>query len=145
MIDKLHIENFKSIREIDIDFNSDVNIIVGDNETGKSTILEAISMALTSQIQGRYIGSELSPYLFNKYIVEEYIEEIRAGKTVDPPQILIEIYLTDDEEYSELKGTNNSSRRDTNGVYLSIEFDDSYSDLYRIKSVYLCKKGLVFI
>jgi len=75
MIEKIYIENFKVIKRLELDFNSDINIIVGDNETGKSTIIEAINMALTGQINRRYINTELTPYLFNKEIQKEYIEK----------------------------------------------------------------------
>ena len=36
------IQNFKSLRNLKIQFNNGLNILVGDNEAGKSTILEAI-------------------------------------------------------------------------------------------------------
>jgi len=66
MIQKIYVENFKALEKLELVFNDDLNIIVGDNETGKSTLLEAIGMALTGQLYGRYISMELSPYLFNK-------------------------------------------------------------------------------
>ena len=47
IIKKVKIENFKSIREIEIPFdkvgNSYTKIFVGINESGKSNILEALS------------------------------------------------------------------------------------------------------
>ena len=47
-IKKVHIENFKRFhKSFDIEFNQGINIIVGDNESGKSTILEAIYLALS--------------------------------------------------------------------------------------------------
>lgn len=42
-IQKLRIENFRSINEIEIDLNTKINILVGTNESGKSNILRAIS------------------------------------------------------------------------------------------------------
>ena len=61
MIKRVIIENFKGIKHTDITF-SQKNVIVGNNGVGKSTILEAISLALG---QGNY-GFELTPYLFHK-------------------------------------------------------------------------------
>ena len=43
-IKKLVIKNYKKYRDISIELNSGINIFVGDNNSGKSTILEAISM-----------------------------------------------------------------------------------------------------
>lgn len=38
-IDSLHVENFKSIREVDVEF-SDLNVFVGQNAAGKSNLFE---------------------------------------------------------------------------------------------------------
>lgn len=42
-INKLIVENFKKFRSrLEIDFNDEINILIGDNESGKSTILKAL-------------------------------------------------------------------------------------------------------
>ena len=50
MIKKIFIKNYKIFEHFDIELNEDLNIIVGNNETGKSTILEAINLALTKRL-----------------------------------------------------------------------------------------------
>ena len=66
-IKKVHIENFKRFhKSFDIEFNQGINIIVGDNESGKSTILEAIYLALTGLYNCRNIKNELTQFIFNK-------------------------------------------------------------------------------
>ena len=42
----LYIKGFKKFNEITIQFNEHTNILVGENEAGKSTILEAIKIVL---------------------------------------------------------------------------------------------------
>ena len=42
----IHIEGFKKFRKFDMEFNPKVNILVGENEAGKTTILEAIKLVL---------------------------------------------------------------------------------------------------
>jgi putative ATP-dependent endonuclease of OLD family len=42
-IEKVIIQNFKTLRNFEITLNKELNIIVGDNEAGKSTLLEAIN------------------------------------------------------------------------------------------------------
>ena len=42
-IKSLHIENYKCYENVDVEFNNSTNIIVGNNEAGKSTILEALN------------------------------------------------------------------------------------------------------
>ena len=41
-IKSLHIEGFKKFATLDVQFNEHMNILVGENEAGKSTILDAI-------------------------------------------------------------------------------------------------------
>lgn len=89
-IEKVNIENYKCFKgKFTIEFNPGVNILVGDNEAGKSTILEAINLSLTGIIGGRYLKNELSQYLFNREVVSHYLFELRRGNNPVPPQIII--------------------------------------------------------
>lgn len=60
MIDKIIIKNFKSFENFELSFGKNINTIVGNNESGKSIILEAINLVLTKTINGRYLDNELS-------------------------------------------------------------------------------------
>lgn len=51
-LSNIHIENFKGIKNADIDFGRSVNLIIGDNGTGKTSVLEAISVALGGFLSG---------------------------------------------------------------------------------------------
>lgn len=130
MIKRLVIKNFKIFDEFELSLNPDLNIIVGDNEAGKSTVLEAISLALTRKIGGRQIDHELSPFLFNKAAARAYFDAIREGAPAPPPRILIELYLCDETELQTLKGTNNSRKENLPGIKLEIEFDEEYGAEY---------------
>ena len=48
-IKSLHIEGFKKFISLDVQFNEHMNILVGENEAGKSTILDAIKTVLNQQ------------------------------------------------------------------------------------------------
>lgn len=87
-IKSMHIEGFKKFESLDIIFNKHTNILVGDNESGKSTILEALAIVLNQ----KYRNSDKSVLrdLFNKNIVEVFSQE-RSIKTL--PRILIEVEL----------------------------------------------------
>lgn len=41
-IKKIHIENYKSLKEVDIELNEGVNVFIGKNNTGKSNIADAL-------------------------------------------------------------------------------------------------------
>lgn len=43
-ISKIKIHNFRRFRDIEILFNRGRNILVGDNESGKSSVLQAIDL-----------------------------------------------------------------------------------------------------
>lgn len=126
MIQSVHIVNYKIFDDFWLDLNSDLNIVVGDNEAGKSTILEAIGLALTKRLHGKQVDYELSPYLFNQKIANAFVQKIKSGERVKPPEILIELYLSDDAELQSLSGTVNSQKTDCVGVKLEIVFNQEY-------------------
>ncbi|NVK74743.1 MAG: AAA family ATPase [Oceanospirillaceae bacterium] len=129
-IKKLVIDNFKCFKErFDLELNSGLNIIVGENEAGKSTILEAINLALTGLLNGRYLRSELNQYLFNDQSVKEYLNSLTTDSPIEPPSILIEIYI-EGEGVELLEGNGNSSGTADKGISLSIEFDEKYTAEY---------------
>jgi len=132
IIDKVIIENFKSFRgKFSIDLNTGLSIIVGDNEAGKSTILEAINLALTGLYNGRYLRNELSQYLFNDTSVKEYIASLTNEHPLTPPTILIELYVSGGEgEENFLEGNGNSDKRNCSGISLKIEFNEDYKPEY---------------
>jgi AAA15 family ATPase/GTPase len=43
-VQKFQVQNFKSLQDITIYFNKDVNVLTGKNNSGKTTVLEAISL-----------------------------------------------------------------------------------------------------
>lgn len=130
------IENFKCFeRKFNLDLNKNLNILVGDNETGKSTILEAIHLALTGWIYGKYLGSELTQSLFNKKIVDEYLASLKTGKRLLPPSIVIELYfeIEDDSIKATLEGNGNSCKQKACGIQFKIWFDEKkYQEEYEI-------------
>lgn len=51
-LEHIEITNFKGIQYEDFSFTPEVNLIIGDNGTGKTSILEAISVALGGFLAG---------------------------------------------------------------------------------------------
>lgn len=131
MIDKVIIKNFKSVESLSLNINKDINILVGDNEQGKSTILEAINLALTASLNKRSIHNEISPFIFNRKTVNNYLKLLRNKTTTEPPKILIEVYFEESDTVASLKGTNNSLKEDAWGISLSIELDEEFADEYK--------------
>ncbi len=135
MIEKIKIKNFKCFKgEFELNLNQGINILVGNNEAGKSTILEAVHMALSGIFRGKTIRGNLSQYLFNNEVVSEYIDSVNSGFSLEAPYILIEIYLTDNS-FPILEGdnfTDKNKKGRTSGIGLKIAFDEKYSQEYEI-------------
>ena len=129
-ITKVVVKNYRCLRDCTTILNDKLNVIVGNNECGKSTLLEAIHLTLSGQLNGRPLATELHPYLFNQSAVREYIETLQAGQVAPPPAILIELYFADVPELAECKGTNNSLKENVPGVKLIIEFNEDYNPEY---------------
>lgn len=53
MIESLHIKNFKNFKELTIEKLGRINLIVGKNNVGKSSLLEAISIYITNGEESR--------------------------------------------------------------------------------------------
>lgn len=125
MIEKIIIENFKCFNgRFELEFNKDTNILVGNNGIGKTTIIEAIHMALTGTFKGKSIKNSLNEYFFNKKIVEEYLKDFRNS---EKPKILIELYV-DNKKFPNLQGdyfkNSKNYNGDISGISLIIEFNE---------------------
>lgn len=133
VIEKVRIENFKCIKgTFELDLKQGINILVGNNEAGKSTILEAIHMALCGVFRGKTIKGNLSQYLFNYEVVNEYLNNINQGIINEAPYILIELYLSEGA-FPILEGDRFSDKSRlgrTNGIALKIAFDEKYNEEY---------------
>ena len=129
-VDRIKIVNFKCFKdEFNLELNDGLNILVGDNESGKSTILEAIHLALTGLFNGKYLKYELTQYLFNNEVVSEYLQNIADGNTAILPHVLIEIFIKGDD-LALFEGNGNSEKTKACGISLEIAFDEKYQPEY---------------
>jgi len=134
MIERIVIENYRKFARLEIEPNPGMNILVGDNEVGKSTVLEAINLALTGRINGRWAGDEKNPFWFHKPRVDEFFDKYGTPNQVEAPSIQIELYFSgevDDPDLHRLRGVHNSkseagSKTDCPGVRLQIRPADDY-------------------
>lgn len=113
MIEKVKIRGYRIYRETTFTPSEGMNIIVGGNQSGKSTLVEAITLALTGRINGKLAQEELNPHWFNTAIVREFLDARRAGQTPELPTIEIEIFLKDEDAMLPLSGAHHSVRPTT--------------------------------
>ena len=132
-ITKLKITNFKCYEDtFSLDLNDGLNIIVGNNESGKTTILEAIQLALTGLLNGRPLRNDQAGYLFNLSTQDKYLKSLGTATPLPPPAITIELFFSGaSSELAELEGDGNSEKAKASGVVYKIEFDEeNYKDAY---------------
>lgn len=99
MIERVRILGYRKFRELNFEPHQRLNILVGDNDAGKSTLLEAITLALTGRVSGRLASDEVNPFWFNAAIVKEFFAARSAGETSAPPAIEIEVFVRDYDDF----------------------------------------------
>lgn len=130
MIKKIVIKNYRVFRDFELDLHPGMNILVGDNGAGKSTILEAINIALTGRLGRIQLSQDLSPYLFNSEVVAEYLTALAADQNTIPPEFIIELYFEGGDDLASLVGTNNLLGEDVPGVRVRASIDHEYAQEY---------------
>ncbi len=129
IITKLKILNFKSFEKFELEFSEGANVIVGNNEAGKSTILEAIHLCLTGYLHGKILKNDLTQYIFNKKIEQEFLQSINEGNPVLPPVVDIELFLKG-EGLGKLSGDGNSDKISSISILYRVELDKNFQDDY---------------
>ena len=120
-ITKIKLYNFRRFREFVIEPNTKNNILIGDNESGKSTILEAID--LVSGGNNRRVEAIGLDNLLNIEAITEFINSDRCY--ADLPKLRVELYLSGASDPS-VNGENNSDKIECDGIKLVCEPNEDY-------------------
>jgi AAA15 family ATPase/GTPase len=124
-VKSIKLTNFKKFKDEHLEFNDDVNIFVGDNNAGKSTILEALEVVLNYNYRGRPFNTEFTPDIFNKDAVQQFLASDKSAKHL--PSLTIEAFIDGVPEY---RGTNNFLKVDAQGITVQVCFDATLEDVY---------------
>jgi predicted ATP-dependent endonuclease of OLD family len=73
-IQQLKIENFRGIREMEIDFHPRLNVFAGKNGVGKTTILDALGRTIDIARLNHVAGNERQDLESNAIIYPDYIQ-----------------------------------------------------------------------
>lgn len=121
-IKSIHIEGFKKFQQFDMSFNEKMNILVGENEAGKTTILEAIKLVLN---QGyRLADKSYLEDLFNKDLVQHF-EDNPCLENLPQIRIDLEFGLDDKAKNSEIFfGEHNAKEVAAYGISFICKFDE---------------------
>jgi len=77
-IASIHIKNYRGLKDHSIEFNQGINVIIGENNAGKTTILKALGLIFDSSARRR----------LNRHDFYQGIEDIE-----NPPSITISVKL----------------------------------------------------
>ncbi len=128
-IKHLTIEGFKKFVSFQMDFNEHMNILVGENEAGKSTILDALRTVLNQQY--RNADKAILRDLFNVDMVKEF-QKHPGIRTL--PRIKIEVQLELDPNrkdadyfYGQVYGSR-TQQPEKYGIRFECSFDEELGD-----------------
>ena len=118
----IHIEGFKKFRKFDMEFNPKVNILVGENEAGKTTILEAIKLVLNQTY--RFADKSYLEDLFNKDLVKQFKDNPQE-ENLPIIRIDLEFSLDKTAKNSErFYGEHNIAKKAAYGISFQCRFDE---------------------
>lgn len=121
-ITKLILINFKRFDTLDLELDPTMNILIGDNEAGKSTILLALDLALSAS-RTKVESFGLEP-LFNKKAVDGFLAK-PVKRRADLPILSVELFLPDHGRH-DLNGKGNSLNDYHEGLRFSCEPSPDY-------------------
>lgn len=131
-INKIRIQNYKLFRDVTIRVNQGYNIFVGNNDSGKSTLLELLQIVISGKLNNYSFDRQLKVTCFNQQVREEFKKKLEQDELIgELPKITAEIYFHDEGTASELKGTNNSLGDDCPGIQMSVIFNPMYAEAFK--------------
>lgn len=121
-INKIKLHNFKRFQEFTVEFNPKINLLIGDNEAGKSSILSAINIVLSgsrNKIESLGLDS-----FFNLNTIQSFLSSNKSYENL--PVLYIELYLNE-QSNPDLNGKANSDNIICDGLRLICEPNDDLS------------------
>lgn len=116
ILQKIKLRNFKRFETFDANLDRSLNLLIGDNEAGKSTILLAVDLILSgSKGKVEAIGLES---LFNTDAVSTFLASER--RIEDLPILFVEVYLNEQND-PDFNGKNCSENKVCDGLQLLCE------------------------
>lgn len=124
-IKKVKLFNYRRFREFVFEPNEHINVIVGDNETGKSTILEAMNLTLLGSVKRvEKIGID---NILNNDAKNIFLAGDKNFSNL--PEIVVELYFNDigcTGDCSYFNGQNNTDEKVEDGIRLICRANENY-------------------
>lgn len=121
-ITKIILSNFKRFKQFQLDLDPKLNILIGDNEAGKSSVLVALDLILSgSRSKVETLGLET---LFNIDVVDSFLNGTK--KIENLPTLFVEVYLSAQND-PVLNGKYNSTDTTCDGLRFECVPIEEYS------------------
>jgi putative ATP-dependent endonuclease of the OLD family len=121
-ITKIILSNFKRFKHFELDADPKLNILIGDNEAGKSSVLTALDIILSgSRSKVETLGLET---LFNINVIKGFLAGTK--KIENLPTLFVEVYLSEQND-PVLNGKYNSTNTICDGLRLECAPIEEYT------------------
>lgn len=84
-ISKIRVQNYKLLKDVCVEINQDINIFVGENDAGKSTLLEVISIITSGKLNGYAFSKQIKDNMFNMDVRNAYTASLKEKIPSPPP------------------------------------------------------------
>ena len=81
-ISKIYVQNYKLLKEVCVEVNPDMNVFVGENDAGKSTLLEVISIISSGKLNGYAFNKQIKSNMFNVDVRRDYMDSLKLKKSL---------------------------------------------------------------
>lgn len=131
---KIEVENFRLLKNFSMDLEEDLSLVIGKNNTGKTSILSVLDKFLNEKSKFSYDDFNID----FKNELETLIKSGAIPEEFTPKGIKLKIFI----EYNEKDDLSNVSRvlmdldPANNKIVLGFEFTTSYTDFLKIKTEY---------
>lgn len=114
-IKKLMLQNFKKFDSLMLEFDAGVNVLIGDNETGKSSVLLALDLALSAS------RSRVETIGYESILAQAAVRAFKRGpRTLDLlPTLIVDVFLEEGDDQG-FYGTQNLAGAMTDGLRMEI-------------------------
>lgn len=133
-VKKILIHNYKMFEDEVISVNEGFNIFVGNNDSGKSTLLEILQIIISRKINNYPFEHQIKTSCFNYNVRTRFKKQLKQlPETIQElPCIILEAYFTsEDGRNSEYAGTNNELGKDCPGIRMTVEFNPDYAMIFK--------------
>ncbi len=142
-ISRLALHNYRRFTDYEVEFNQEKNIIIGDNEAGKSSLLAAIDLVLSgNESKVRAIGID---NIFSDVATKTFVDLDKTERVIaNLPNVTLEVYLSnvvDAPSVVDLLGKFKDGMKPSYGLRMMIVPN---SDLENELKDYLASSGDVF-